>query len=100
MIIVYSTFPNRKKAKEIAKKLVERKLAGCVNVFPIEAIYSWKGKTEEGREFAAVIKTRKQRFKQVEDLILKNHPDDTPCVLEIPVGRVAAKYLSWLHENV
>jgi len=100
MIIVYSTFPNRKKAKEVAEKLIEKKLAGCVNIFPIEAIYSWQGKTEGGREFAAVIKTKKEKFRQVEKLILENHPDDTPCILEVPVGRVAKKYLSWLDKSV
>ena len=100
MIIIYSTFPSRKKAKEISQKLVEKKLAGCVNIFPVEAVYSWQGRIEKGKEFASLIKTKKDKFKQVKDFILSNHPDDTPCILEIPVSRVAEKYLSWLDKNV
>ena len=44
MIFVYSTFPNKKEAKEIGKGLVKNKLAACVNIFPIESIYHWQKK--------------------------------------------------------
>lgn len=96
MIIVYSTFPSRKKAKEIGEALVKKKLAGCVNIFAVDSIYSWQDKTEEGNEFVAVIKSKKENFKKIEKFILQNHGDSAPCVLEIPVARVSVKYLRWL----
>jgi len=98
MIFIYSTFPNKKEAKEIGERLVRNKLAGCVNIFPIESIYSWQKKITKDKEFAAVIKTRKKNFKKVEGFISKNHSADTPCIMEIPVGRVSKKYLKWLRE--
>jgi len=98
MIFVYSTFPNKKEAKEIGEKLVHKKLAACLNIFPIDSIYYWRGKIFKEKEFAAIIKTKKENFKKVEKFILENHSYDTPCILEIPVGRVNKKYLKWLYD--
>lgn len=97
MIFVYSTFPNKKEAKKIGEGLVKKKLAGCVNIFPVESIFWWKGKMEKEREFAAIIKTKKKNFKKVEKFILENHSYDTPCIIEIPLGRVTKKYSKWLN---
>lgn len=98
MIFIYSTFPNKKEARRIGERLVREKLAACVNIFPIEVIYAWQEKVAKDEEFAALIKTKKEHFKKVEKFILKNHSDDTPCILEIPVGRVTKKYLQWLNQ--
>lgn len=100
MIFVYSIFPNKKEAKKIGEGLIRKKLAGCVNIFPIESIYTWQKKVVKDREFVAIIKTKKKNFKKVEKFILKNHSYDTPCILEIPIGRVTRKYLNWLNKNI
>lgn len=99
MIFVYSTFSNIKEAKKIGEGLVTKKLAGCVNVFPIESIYSWRGKIVKDKEFAVFIKTERKNFKKIEGFILKNHSYVTPCILEIPIGRISKKYLNWLNKN-
>jgi periplasmic divalent cation tolerance protein len=98
MIFIYSTFPNKKEAKKIGERLVQKKLAACVNIFPIESIYSWKGKIVKDKEFGAIIKTKKGNFKKVEKFILENHSYDTPCILEIPIGRATKRYLNWLNQ--
>lgn len=98
MILIYSTFPNVKEAKRIVESLVRERLAACCNVFPIEAIYSWQGKIAKDKEVAAIIKSKKANFKKVEQFILKHHPYDNPCILEISVGRVTKKYLQWLNK--
>ncbi len=100
MIFIYSTFPNKKEARKIAGKLVEKKLAVCVNIFPIESVYLWEGRVAQDKEFAVFIKTKKENFKKIEKFILENHSYNTPCILEIPVGRVTKKYLKWLGKNI
>ena len=97
MIFVYSTFPNKKEAKEIGKGLVKNKLAACVNIFPIVSIYHWQKKIVKDKEFAVIIKTRKENFKKIEKFIQDHHSYTTPCILEIPIGRVSKKYLNWLN---
>ncbi len=100
MIFVYSTFSSKKEAKEIGERLVRKKLAACVNIFPIESIYSWQRKIAKDKEFIAIIKTKKENFKKIEKFILENHSYNTPCILEIPIGRVTQKYLKWVDKNV
>lgn len=100
MIFIYSTFPSKKDANEIGEKLLREKLAACVNIFPIDSIYSWQKKIVKDNEFAAIIKTKQENFKKVERFILENHSYDTPCILEIPIGRVTKKYLEWLNKNI
>ena len=100
MIFLYSTFPNIREAKRIGESLVGKKLAGCVNMFPIDSVFAWKGKISRNKEVAAIIKTEKKNFKKIESFILKNHSYDTPCIIEIPLSRITKKYLSWLKSNV
>ena len=97
MIFVYSTFPSKKEAKEIGERLVRKKLAACVVVFPVESMYHWQKKIVKDKEFAAFIKTRRENFKKIEKFIQDHHSYTTPCILEIPIGRVSKKYLNWLN---
>ncbi|MDP1538793.1 MAG: divalent-cation tolerance protein CutA [bacterium] len=106
MIFIYSTFPNKKEAEEIGERLVKNKLVACVNIFPIESVYFWpasakasvgkQNKIIKEKEFAAIFKTKKENFRKVEKFILENHSYNTPCIIEIPLGRITKKYLSWL----
>lgn len=93
MIFVYSTFGSKKEAEKIGEGLVQKKLAACVNIFPINSIYRWRGKVVKEKEFAMLIKTKKLNFDRVEQFILENHSYDTSCILEIPIGRITSKYL-------
>jgi len=100
MVFVYSTFPNRKEAEKIGEGLIKRKLAACVNIFPINSTYLWKGKIVRDKEFAMVIKTKKGNFKKIERFILENHKYETPCILEIPISKITKKYSNWLKRNI
>jgi len=100
MIFVYTTFPNKKEAAKICGGLIKKRLAACVNIFPIESIYFWEGKITKDKEFAAIIKTPKAQFKKIEKFIIAHHSYDTPCVVEIPVGAVAKRYLDWANKVV
>lgn len=100
MTFIYSTFPNKKEAKEIASQLVEEKLAGCVNIFPIESVYFWKGSSQEGEEVAVIIKTKKDNFRRIEEFLLNYHSEETPCIVEIPTGKVTRGFFEWIEETL
>lgn len=100
MIFIYSTYPSRKEAKQTAERLLREKLAACVNIFPVDSLYIWKGKIVKDKEFAAIIKTKKANFKKVEKFILENHTYETPAIIEIPLSRITQKYLNWLNKNL
>jgi periplasmic divalent cation tolerance protein len=99
MILIYSTFGNKKGTERIGERLVQKKLAACVNIFPISSIYRWQGKIVKDKEFAMIIKTKKTNFRMIERFISENHGYKTPCVIEIPIARAARKYLEWLNPS-
>lgn len=95
--IINCTTSNKKNALEIAKILVQQKLAACVNIIPnIVSIYTWEKGISEDEEFLMVIKTRKKLFKKVEAAILSKHEYELPEIIMIPIEKGSEKYLEWV----
>ncbi len=97
MIQVITTVDSKTKAKEIASSLVEKRLAACVQILPIESIYRWKGKIETAKEFQLIIKGK--NFKALEKAIKEIHPYEVPEIIQIPIKRASKSYLSWLKKE-
>jgi len=101
-IVVLVTCGSAKESRRIARALVDRKLAACVNVLrvPVESIYRWKGSVESAKEFLLVIKTARQRFAALEKAIKQLHSYDIPEIIALPIAKGSAAYLSWISESV
>ena len=100
MIFVYITCKNKKEARKIGLRLVKKRLAACVNIFPlIESIFSWKGKIEKKSEAVLIVKTLKSNFRKVEKEVKKLSGFTTPCILEIPIARGSKAYLEWIEKE-
>jgi periplasmic divalent cation tolerance protein len=98
MKIVISTFPSRRIASDIGKKMVRARLAACVSTVPVQSIYWWKGEVEDANEVMALFKTTPRKSKPLMREIERLHPYDVPEVIELEVNRVARKYLGWAEE--
>ena len=94
-VFVYSTFPNAESARKAAQLLVAARLAACVNIYPIESVYEWQGKLEDGPEAAVFIKTRQALAEQVIAAARAVHPYSVPCFLTLPIEAGNDDYLSW-----
>jgi periplasmic divalent cation tolerance protein len=95
--IVLVTAPDLKTARALAKAALKAKLIACANLIPkIESHYSWQGKIESGTEVLLIFKTQKTKLAALEQLILAEHPYDTPEFLMLPVRAGNGKYLTWL----
>ena len=100
-LIVFSTCADETEALRLANTLVEARLAACVNVLPaIQSVYRWQGAIENAREILLVVKTTRQRFEAVCDLISTVHSYDTPEIIAVPVAAGSEKYLAWLTAQV
>ena len=101
-IIVLTTCGSAAVARKIARALVERRLAACVNVAtaPVESIYRWKDKIERAKEYVLLIKTTLGRFGAVERAIREAHSYEVPEIIAVPIARGSREYLRWLGENV
>ena len=57
MLVVLTTTPGFSEGSELAEKLVEAKLAACVQVVPqITSVYAWEGKLQKENEQLLLIK--------------------------------------------
>ncbi len=96
-IVVMTTFEKREDADRVARALVERRLAACVQILgPMTSIYRWKGKVETAGELLCLIKTRRALFPQVEKAVAELHPYEVPELIALPVEMGGARYLKWL----
>jgi len=85
------------KAEEIASELVRRRACACVNVVPgLISVYEWKGEIERDSESLLVIKTRADRFGELEAAVAAVHPYEVFELIALPVERGNAAYLGWI----
>ena len=100
-VVVLSTVGTAEDASRIARALVERRLAACVNVVPgVRSVYRWQGRVEEDDERLLVIKTRRERFEALREALLALHPYELPEAIVLPIEAGHAPYLAWLDESV
>ena len=86
-------------AERIARELVERRLAACVNVVPnLVSVYRWKGKIQRDTESLLILKTRSERVPEIEAALPEIHPYDVPELIALPVEQGAKAYLDWVLE--
>ncbi len=99
-IVVLVTTPSPERATEIARALVEERLAACGNVVPgLRSIYRWEGKVQDDAEALLVLKTTRARFDALRDRVLALHPYEVPEVIALPVEAGSARYLAWIADE-
>ena len=99
--IIYVTTSKNLESKKIARKLLEEKLAACINIIPtIGSIYLWKVEIEEDSESIMLIKTRSEMVERVIKRIEELHSYEIPCILEITVKQGSKNYLKWIDSEL
>ncbi len=99
--LVLTTAGSQQEAQQIARTLVDGRLAACVNIIPqIQSIYRWQGKVEDAQEWLLLIKTTDQAFERVRDAIGELHSYELPECISLSVEDGSAAYLNWISESV
>ena len=98
--IVLTTTGTREDAGRIARALVERRLAACVNVVAIESVYRWKQAVESAEEWLLVIKTTASVLDQVYAAMKELHTYELPECVVLPIESGSEEYLAWIGESV
>lgn len=100
-IQVFTTTETKDEAQAIARALVEKRLAACVQVVgPISSTYWWEGEVETAEEYLCLIKASSALYDELETAVKEIHPYDTPEILAMPVAAGNADYLKWLQEEL
>lgn len=98
---VTTTVGSREDAERIAGALVERRLAGCVQMHgPIRSVYRWRESIDTAEEWKCTAKTSRGQFAAIERLLAELHPYDVPELLATPIAAGSEAYLKWLGEQL
>jgi periplasmic divalent cation tolerance protein len=96
-IQVLTTTDKREDAERIARSLVERRLAACVQILgPMTSIYRWQGRIETAGEWLCLIKSREGLYGAIEEAIRTLHPYETPEIIALTISAGSRAYLDWL----
>lgn len=100
-VVIMVTAASRRECRKIARRLVEAKLAACVNITQgIESIYRWEGKLADEKEFVMLIKSTRGLFSQIKTEISKIHSYHTPEIICLPIIDGSRNYLQWVGDSV
>jgi periplasmic divalent cation tolerance protein len=100
-IQVFTTLENRKDAEILAKTLVEKRLAACIQIIgPLMSYFQWQGKLESSQEYLCLIKSREDLYPELEAAIKSLHPYEIPEILAMPVIKGGKEYLNWLNQEL
>lgn len=100
VVSVYAIFANDDEAVAIGRRMVEERLAACVNILgPVRSIYRWQGKVEDAAEVAALFKTSHETVDQLMVRIAALHSHDVPCIVSTPIDKVLRGYAAWVEDS-
>ena len=100
-IVVLTTCNSQEQGAQLARHLIEHRLAACVNIITgARSFYRWKGEIEQAAEVVVIIKSRRDVFEKLRDAITHLHSDEIPEVIALPVVDGSEAYLHWLDREV
>jgi periplasmic divalent cation tolerance protein len=100
-IIVHVTVKDIDEGRKIAKSLVKRRLAACVNIVPeVESHFWWKDKLETAKEAMLFIKTKEELLPELKKNIKKIHSYSIPEIIALPVTGGSRDYLEWIESEI
>jgi len=100
--MVLVTCATLEEARKIARGVVEKRLAACVNIVThaVESFYTWEGKLENNSEYLLMIKTSEERLTELQQEVMGLHSYDSPEFVVLPIVAGSEEYLKWLAESV
>lgn len=99
-LLVLSNVPDIQTAEVIARRLLQQRLAACVNILPaVSSMYRWKDSIEEAGEVTMLIKSTREHYAEIERVIGALHPYDVPEIIAIPISAGLPAYLSWIADE-
>jgi periplasmic divalent cation tolerance protein len=100
-VVALSTVASAEDAERVARELVERRLAACVNIVPrVVSVYRWKGEVQRDDEWLLVIKTRVAAFEKLREALVALHPYEVPELVALPVAAGHLPYLRWIDDSI
>ena len=98
--VVLLTVSSEEEGLKIARALVGRRLAACVNVVPgVRSVYRWKGEIKDDKELLLVAKTREHLMAKVVQTVKELHSYAVPETIALPIVGGSEAYMAWVKEE-
>lgn len=99
-LLVLTNLPDRQAAQQLAKQLIEGRLAACVNILaPCRSVYRWKDAVQVEEEHPMLIKTTAERYPALEAALRAGHPYELPEIIAVPIEQGLPEYLGWVAQE-
>lgn len=99
-LVILVTATSEVQARRIARRLLQDKLAACVNFVPVESMFLWNGDIQEEDEVLMIIKSRSEVFDDLMNTVKSLHSYDTPEIIGMPIVLGSAEYLKWINHEL
>lgn len=100
VLLVLTNLPGRAEAEAVAQRLVESRVAACVNILgECTSVYRWQGRVEQAGEVPLLIKTTQSAYAALEAELRACHPYELPEIIALPVSAGLPAYLQWVKEE-
>ena len=99
-LAVITTVATREQAQDLARTLVERRLAACAQISEIESYYHWDGAVQHESEFRVLFKTTDQRYAEIERAIQELHAYELPAIHAFAMDPIDEAYGAWIRAEV
>ena len=101
LAIVLTTVSDDEEAEALADILAQSDYIACINILPnIKSKYIWEGELKNTQESLLIIKTKKQFFHPIEEIIKRNHKYEIPEIICIDISNSSRDYSNWLISNL
>jgi periplasmic divalent cation tolerance protein len=98
--VVFVTVSSEEEGMKIARALVAKKLAACVNLVPgVRSVFRWKGEVKDEKELLLVVKTREPKLAHLVQAVKELHSYTVPETIALPILGGSEAYLAWLREE-
>ena len=97
--MIITTVADKEAAKKIARMLVEKQLAACVQILPIESVYVWQDEICEEHEVTLFIKSKTMLFDEIVTAVKEVRIYEVPEIIQIPITNGLPEYLQWINDN-
>lgn len=96
--IAMTTAGDEETAATLARGIVEAQLGACVQIVPIRSFYVWEGQVNDEAEQLLLVKTRSDRYADLEAHIREHHSYDVPEIIRVPITGGSTPYLAWIDD--